>query len=111
MPPYIEGKTDPPRLFYCDGDGNYVPFTKIEDITFRKELEDNPDSITPSWTETGELCFTATFTPRTSRRFWRMVHAWNNHMCRERRTAKRQKEKERKRKLKGGDRMCQKHGN
>ena len=102
MPPFIDGKTEPPSLFYSDGDGNYVPFTMREIETINDEIVYCPESIVPSFTETGELTFTMKLTPKTSRSFKKLMRPIQNKFMRAIRTAKRMKEKRRRAILKGG---------
>ena len=102
MPPYIDGKTEPPQLFYSDGDGNYVPFTGIQEAVLRLEQKYDPDVIVPAFTETGELCWNLTLTAKSTRRWRKTFHTFKNRLMRERRTAKRQKEKQRRLMLKEG---------
>lgn len=102
MPPkLIDGIMEPPTLYYSDGDGNYVPFTGIQEATFYLEIQNDPDIVKPSFTETGELCFTLNMTPASSKRWRKTFHAFSNHIRRTIRKMKRQKEKQRRDRLKG----------
>ena len=101
MPPFIDGIVEPSQLFYCDGDGNYVPLTGIQQAVFQLEMEHNPNVVAPSFTETGELCFSVKMTPESSRKWRKQVHAFSNHIRRTIRTIKRRKEKQRRDRLKG----------
>lgn len=102
MPPFIDGKIEPRQLFYCDGDGNYVPFTGIQDAVFELEMKKDPNVVAPSFTQTGELCFTLQMTPASSKRWRKTFHTFSNHIRRTIRTVKRRKEKQRRARLKGG---------
>ena len=101
MPPFIDGIIEPPKLYYSDGDGNYVPFTGIQEAVFELEMQHDPNIVAPSFTQTGELCFTLKMTPASSRRWRKQFHAFSNKIQRTIRTAKRQKEKQRRNRLKG----------
>lgn len=101
MPPYIDGIMDPPKLYYSDGDGNYVTFTGIQEAKFKLEIQNDPNIVVPSFTQTGELCFSLTMTPASSKRWKKSFHAFSNKIRRTVRTRKRQKEKERRNRLKG----------
>ena len=102
MPPkLIDGITEPPTLYYRDADGNYVKFTDIQQAVFELEMKDDPGIVSPLWTETGELCFSLQMTPMSSRMWRRIFHAFTNHTRRTIRTMKRQKEKQRRNRLKG----------
>ena len=101
MPPFVDGIMEPPTLYYSDGDGNYVKFTDIQQAVFNLEMKDESGIVVPAWTETGELCFSLKMTPRSSRRWRRIFHAFTNHTRRTIRTIKRQKEKQRRNRLKG----------
>lgn len=100
MPPYIDGIMEPPKLYYSDGDGNYVPFTGIQEAKFKLEIQNDPNIVVPSFTQTGELCFSLTMTPASSKRWKKSFHAFGNRIMRTIRTCKRQKEKGRRRRLK-----------
>ena len=63
MPTYIDGIMDPPKLYYSDGDGNYVPFTGIQEAVFELEIEHDPNIVVPSLSQAGELCVSLTMTP------------------------------------------------
>jgi len=89
MPTYIDGIMDPPILYYSDGDGNYVPFMGIQEAKFKLEIQNDPNIVVPSFTRARELCFSLTMTPASSKRWKKSI-----------RTCKRQKEKERRRRLK-----------
>lgn len=101
MPPYIDGIIEPPSLFYSDGNGNYISFTEIQEAVFNLEMKHDPNFVVPSFTQTGELCFTLTMTPASSRRWRRQFHAFSNRIRRTIRTEKRKKEKQRRNRLKG----------
>ena len=102
MPPFIDGKTEPPSLFYSDGDGNYVPFTMREIEIIQDESVYCPESIVPSFTETGELTFTMKLTKKSHRDMIKLFMSVQNKIRRAIRTAKRMKEKRRRAILKGG---------
>lgn len=106
MPTFIDGIMDPPTLYYSDGDGNYVPFTRIQEANFRLEIQNDPNIVAPSFTQTGELYFSLTMTPASSKQWKKTFHAFSNKIRRTIRTSKRQKEKERRRKLKYETRIC-----
>lgn len=106
MPTYIDGIIDPPTLYYCDGDGNYIPFTEIQKAVFELERKEDPNIASPSFTQMGELCFSLTMTPASSRRWKRSFHAFSNKIRRTIRTQKRHKEKQRRIKLKHEARIC-----
>lgn len=101
MPPRTDVTIDPPKLYYSDGDGNYVPLTGIHEAVFELEIEHDPNIVVPSFTQDGELCFSLTMTPASSKRWRRSFHAFSNKIRRTIRTSKRQKEKERRNCLKG----------
>ena len=101
MPTFIDGIMDPPKLYYSDGDGNYVPFTGIQEAVFELEIEHDPNIVVPSFTQTGELCFSLTMTPASSKRWKKTFHAFSNKIRRTIRTLKRQEEKQRRNRLKG----------
>lgn len=102
MPPkLIDGIYDPPQLFYCDGDGNYIPLNKIQQINFRLEMTQDPSFIEPNFTPLGELTFTAKFTPHSSRRIKKMFRSVQNKIRRLERSARRHEEKQRRNRLKG----------
>lgn len=101
MPPFIDGIVEPPTLFYSDGDGNYVPFTGIQEAVFNLEMKHDPNIVVPSFTQTGELCFTLTMTPASSRKWRKQFHSFSNRIQRIIRTEKRKKEKQRRNRLKG----------
>jgi len=101
MPPFIDGIMEPTKLYYSDGDGNYVKLSDVQDAVLELEMKNDPDIVMPSFTETGELCFTLNMTPASSRRWRRTFHAFSNHIRRTIRTMKRQKEKQRRDRLKG----------
>lgn len=100
MPPYIDGIMEPQILYYSDGDGNYVPFMGIQEATFTLEIQNDPNIVVPSFTPAEELCFSLTMTPASSKRWKKSFRAFGNRIMRTIRTCKRQKEKERRRKLK-----------
>lgn len=101
MPPHTDVTIDPPRLYYSDGDGNYVPFMGIQEAKFKLEIQNDPNIVAQSFTQTGELCFSLTMTPASSKRWEKSFHAFSNHIKRTVRTMKRQKEKQRRDRLKG----------
>jgi len=101
MPPHTDVTIDPPKLYYSDGDGNYVPLIGIQEAVFELEIEHDQNIIIPSLSQTGELCFSLTMTPASSKRWKRSFHAFSNHIKRTVRTTKRQKEKQRRDRLKG----------
>lgn len=102
MPPkLIDGITEPQTLYYRDADGNYVKFIDIQQAVFELEMKDDPGIVSPLWTEAGELCFSLTMTPASSKRWKKTFHAFTNHTRRTIRTMKRQKEKQRRNRLKG----------
>ena len=101
MPTYIDGIMEPPKLYYSDGDGNYVPLMGIQEAKFKLEIQNDPNIVVPSFTQTGELCFSLTMTPASSKRWKKSFHAFSNHIKRTVRTMKRQKEKQRRNRLKG----------
>ena len=101
MPPRTDVTIDPPKLYYSDGDGNYVPFTGIQEAKFKLEIQNDPNIVVPDFTQTGELCFSLTMTPASSKRWKKSFHAFGNRIRRTIRTCKRQKEKERRNRLKG----------
>ena len=98
---FIDGIMDPPKLYYSDGDGNYVPLTEIQEAVFKLEIEHDPNIVVPSFTQTGELCFSLTMTPASSKRWKKTFHAFSNKIRRTIRTLKRQEEKQRRNRLKG----------
>lgn len=106
MPPYIDGAIESPEVYYSDGDGNYVSFTKIQKTVLELEMQNDPNIVDPSFTQTGELCFSLKMTPASSRRWRKTFHAFSNKIRRTIRTCKRQKEKERRRKLKHEAGIC-----
>ena len=108
MPPHTDVTIDLPKLYYSDGDGNYVPFTGIQEAVFELEIEHDPniDIVVPSFSQTGELRVSLTMTPASSKRWRKSFHAFSNKIRRTIRTCKRQKEKERRRRLKHEARIC-----
>lgn len=106
MPTYIDGIMDPPKLYYSDGDGNYVPLTGIQEAKFKLEIQNNTSIVAPSFTQTGELCFSLKMTPASSKQWRRSFLAFSNKIRRTIRTCKRKKEKERRRRLKYEARIC-----
>ena len=109
MPPFIDGKTEPSSLFYCDGDGNYVPFINVKPVNIIiDESRYCPESIAPSFTRTGELTFTMKLTPKSTKEFKKSFRSIDNRIRRAIRTAHRMKEKARRSRLKGGGSLCQK---
>ena len=100
MPTYIDGVIESPELYYSDGDGNYVSFTKIQKTVLELEMKNDLNIVAPSFTQAGELCFSLKMTPASSRRWRKTFHAFSNKIRRTIRTCKRQKEKERRRRLK-----------
>ena len=101
MPTYIDGIMEPPMLYYSDGDGNYVPFMCIQEAKIKLEIQNGPNIVVPSFTQTEELCFSMTMTPASSKRCQKILHAFSNRIKRKARTMKRQKEKQRRDRLKG----------
>lgn len=101
MHPLTECIIDPPKLYYSDGDGNYVPLTGIQEAKFKLEIQNDPNIVVPNFTQTGELCFSLTMTQLSSKRWKKLFHAFNNNIKRTIRTMKRQKEKQRRDRLKG----------
>ena len=101
MPPHTDVTIGPPKLYYSDGDGNYVPLTGIHEAKFKLEIQNDPNIVVPSFTQTGELCFSLTMTPSSSKRWKKSFHAFSNNIKRTVRTMKRQKEKQRRNRLKG----------
>ena len=100
MPPHTDVTIDLPKLYYSDGDGNYVPFTGIQEAKFKLETQNDPNIVVPGFTQAKELFFSLTMTPASSKRWRRSFHAFSNKIRRTIRTRKRQKEKERRRRLK-----------
>ena len=101
MPPHTDVTIDLPKLYYSDGDGNYVPLTGIQEAVFELEIEHDPNIVVPSLSQTGELCVSLTMTPASSKRWRKSFHAFSNKIRRTVRTSKRKKEKERRNRLKG----------
>lgn len=101
MPPHTDVTIDPPKLYYSDGDGNYVPFTGIQEAKFKLEIQNDPNIVEPGFTQTEDICFSLTMTPASSKWWRRSFHAFSNKIRRTVRTSKRKKEKERRNRLKG----------
>ena len=101
MPPHTDVTIDSSKLYYSDGDGNYVPFTGIQEAVFELEIKHDPNTVVPSLSQTGELCVSLTMTPASSKRWKKAFHAFSNSIKRTVRTMKRQKEKQRRDRLKG----------
>ena len=101
MQMFIDGIMEPPTLYYSDGDGNYVPLTEIQEVDFKLEIQNDPNIVAPSFTQTGDLCFSLKMTPASSRQCRKTFNALSNKIRRTIRTCKRQKEKERRNRLKG----------
>lgn len=88
-------------LFIRTGNGEYVPFPGIQEMTLPKT--DDPaytDSI--QITDTCEATIQMEITNRFARRFYKMIRADINHARRRRRRFKRLKEKVRRNTLKYG---------
>lgn len=101
MPPRTDVTIDPPKLYYSDGDGNYVPFTGIQQTVIIEEAKYNSETFEPIWTEAGELTFT--LTEKSNRHIRKMFNRIMNSIHRNKRRAKRRKEKARRTRLKYGE--------
>ena len=99
---FIDGKEEPLQLFYSTGDGEYVPFTGIQQATIIEEQKYDPELIRPSFLENGELTFTLSLTKRSRRNIKKLFREISNKIGRSIRKVKRAKEKERRAKLKSG---------
>lgn len=101
MPPYIDETIEQPKLFYSDGDGNYVPFPGIQSIVLPKIDDPEYTDTVRIWNPADELSFSMTLTHRSSRIWKKQFHAFKTRLMRSVRTMKRQKEKQRRNRLKG----------
>lgn len=101
MHQFIDGISEPAQFYFRNADGNFVPFTGIQEITIQEEVKYNPGSIIPTFDRAGELCFTTKITPKSLRDFRKMIRSIENYCMRRRRTFIRNKEKERRNRLKG----------
>lgn len=105
MPTYIDGISEPAKLFFRMPDGTYVPFSGIEQVTIIEESEQDPDFAIPSWTETGEMSFTATLTKQSGKRIKKLFRKYDNVAKRFIRRIRRKQEKLRREKLKNGGKI------
>ena len=103
MMTYIEGKAEPNRLFYRDSNGNYIPFIGIKEISIRDDFETNPDHFYPSFTETGEFYVNMKLTRQSKWNLRNMFKCDLNVLRRRVRRELRRLEKERRERLKRGE--------
>ena len=106
---YIDGIHDEPTLFYRMPDGKYVPFTKVETAVISDEVKNDPDFISPSFTDTGELYFTGILTKKSSKGLIKLFRKIRNKHMRCIRSIKRAKEKHRRAKLKTEEHTHEQH--
>lgn len=100
MPPHdCEGIIGP--LFFSTGDGKYVPFPGIQEMTLPK-VDDPKYADAMSIQSAVDTSMTFEMTHRSARRLYKSIRAAINHAKRKRRQWKRWKEKTRRSGLKEG---------